>query len=160
MLWAIYFIRTRIIEVGRLQYEYITSNDNKNMIKIHIPRGKNLDILSVKKSLIDSQKQIEKIFNISDCEYICHSWLLSNQVYNIIDKNSNISMFHKLFTVKDGEDCIKDVLNFVYKLDRCDDYSLLLESTTLQRKIKEQLLECKKIYLGLGTLKRNDIRMP
>ncbi len=39
MLWAVYFIRVRIIEVDILQYEYSITDDNKQVIKIHIPRG-------------------------------------------------------------------------------------------------------------------------
>lgn len=153
MLWATYFIRARIIEVGRLQYEYTINNDSKIIIKIHIPRGNKLDILSVKKSINDSKRQLEKIFNISDYEYACSSWLLSNQIYEIINKDTNISIFHELFNVNDGEDCIKDILNFVYGLDECNNYSLLPEKTILQKKVKEELLNKKKFYLGLGTLK-------
>lgn len=155
MLWAIYFIRTRIIEVDRLQYECIINYDNENIIKIHILRDKKLDILSVKKSINDFRKQIEKIFGINKFKYMCNSWLLSNQLYKIINKNTNISMFHELFYVLDGEDCIKDILNFVYTLDQCEDYSLLPENTILQKKIKEELLKDNKFYLGLGILKTN-----
>ena len=71
----------------------------------------------------------------------------------MIDKNTNISQFHDLFKVKDGEDCEKDILNFVYRLDKCDDYSLLETDTTLQLQIKNYLKSGKKIYLGLGVLK-------
>lgn len=159
MLWATYFIRTQIIEVGRLQFQRILSNDNKNIIKIHIPKGEKLDILSVKKSINDSRKQIEKIFGINKFEYMCNSWLLSNQLYKIINKNTNISMFHELFDVRDGEECIKDILNFVYTLDKCEDYSLLPETTILQKEIKEELLKGDKFYLGLGILKINEVRI-
>ncbi len=153
MLWSIYFIRTRIIEVGRLQYEYTINDDNKATIKIHIPRGSKLDILSVKKSISDSKEQLKKMFNISNYDYVCNSWLLSNQIYEIIDKDTNISKFHELFNVQDGENCINDILNFVYELGECDNYSLLPENTILQKKVKEQLLNKKTFYLGLGILK-------
>ena len=43
MLWAVYFIRVRIIEIGRLQYEYESTEKNISIIKIHIPKGKKLD---------------------------------------------------------------------------------------------------------------------
>ena len=154
MLWAIYFIRLRIIEVGRLQYQYSITDDNKQVIKIHIPRGDKLDIYSVKKSINDSKQEIEKVFNVSNCEYVCNSWLLSNEIYDIIDKNSNIAKFHDLFNVEDGqEDCIDDILDFVFEIDKCNEYSLLSESTSLQRKVKEQLLEGISFYIGLGVLK-------
>ena len=45
MLWAIYLMRVKIIEVGRLQYEYFSTNENnESIIKIHIPRGEKLDV--------------------------------------------------------------------------------------------------------------------
>ena len=151
MLWAIYFIRVRIIEVGRLQFEQSTKDD-RAIIKIHIPKDNKLDIHSVKKSLNDSKIEIEKIFKLKNYQYICNSWLLSNQLYKIIDKDTNISKFHKLFNVDDGENCINDILNFVFEIDKCDNYSLLPEKTSLQKKIKEQLLNGKEFYLGLGIL--------
>ena len=153
MLWAIYFIRVRIIEVGRLQYQYSVTDDNKQVIKIHIPRGNRLDISSVKKSIDDSKQEIEKIFKVSNCEYICNSWLLSNQIHELVDKDTNIYKFQELFNVEDGENCINDILNFVYEIEKCDDYSLLPEHTKLQKIIKEQLLNGKEFYLGLGVLR-------
>lgn len=152
MLWGIYFIRGKIIEVGCLQFEY----EDKNNIKIHIPRNTNLNILEVKKSINDSKLEIEKIFKIKQFKYICNSWLLSNQVYILLDKNSNISLFHNLFEVTNGDNCIKDILNFVYGINGCNDYNDLSEQTTLQRKIKEELLDEKIFYLGLGVLKKEN----
>lgn len=153
MLWATYFIRLRIIEIGRLQYEYFIKDDNKQVIKIHIPRGKKLDMVSVRKSIDNSKKEILKIFKVNNCEYICNSWLLSNQIHELLDEDTNIYKFQELFNVKDGENCIKDILNFVYEIENCEDYLLLPEKTLLQRIIKEELLKGKDFYLGLGILK-------
>lgn len=153
MLWAIYFIRVRIIEVGRLQYQYSVTDDNKQVIKIHIPRGNKLDISSVRKSIDDSKQEIEKIFKVSNCEYICNSWLLSNQIHELVDKDTNIYKFQELFKVEDGESCIDDILNFVFETGKCDDYSLLPERTSLQKIVKEELLKGTGFYLGLGVLK-------
>ena len=96
---------------------------------------------------------MKKIYSIKNFKYICNSWLLSKQIYEIIDRNSNISKFYDLFDVTEGEECINDILNFVYGMDQCEDYSLLSENTTLQKKIKMQLLNENKFYLGMGVLK-------
>lgn len=153
MLWAIYFIRVRIIEVGRLQYQYSVTDDNKQVIKIHIPRGNKLDISSVRKSIDDSKQEIEKIFKVSNCEYICNSWLLSNQIHELVNKDTNIYKFQELFNVEDGESCIDDILNFVFETEKCDEYSLLSEKTSLQKIVKGELLKGIDFYLGLGVLK-------
>ena len=118
MLWATYFIRTRIIEIGSLQFEY----ENNKTIKIHIPKNTNLDIMKVKESINNSKIEINKIYEINNFTYICNSWLISNQLNNLISKNTNISKFYDLFEVKDGEDCINDILNFVYNLDYCNNF--------------------------------------
>lgn len=149
MLWAIYFIRTRIVEIGSLQFEY----DSNSIVKIHIPKNTNLNIFSVKESIKKATIEMKKIYSIKDFKYICNSWLLSKQIYEIIGKNSNISKFYDLFDVTEGEECINDILNFVYGIDECEDYSLLPTNTTLQSKIKNELLNGKIFYLGLGVLK-------
>lgn len=149
MLWSIYFIRTRIVEIGSLQFEY----DSNSIVKIHIPKNTNLNIFSVKESIKKATIEMKKIYSIKDFKYICNSWLLSKQIYEIIGKNSNISKFYDLFDVTEGEECINDILNFVYGIDECEDYSLLTTNTTLQSKIKNELLNGKIFYLGLGVLK-------
>ena len=154
MLWAIYFIRMRIIEVGRLQYEYYGQENGNNIIKIHIPKGNKLDILEVIKSLKISKNKLNEVFKINNLIYKCDSWLLSNQVFGLLDKDSNIYKFYRLFNVKDGKDCIKDILNFVYGVDICNDYSLLRDDTKLQKKIKVALLNNTKFKLGVGVLEK------
>jgi len=45
--------------------------------------------------------------------------------------------------VQDGPDAKKDILNFVFNMQKCDDYNNLLEDTSLQRLLKKQLLKNK-----------------
>ena len=151
MLWAIYFIRTRIVEIGRLQYEYYS----KNIIKIHIPGGFRLDYDAVIKSLIESKSILEKMYCMTDIKYICNSWLLSNQINKIIPTTSNIYKFYSLFDVKDGKTCVSDILNFLYGLKECDNYKNLQESTSLQKNIKYRLINNEAFLLGEGTLKNS-----
>lgn len=66
MLWGAYFINIRIIEVGRLQYEFCKVNPlnkkgYKKCIKIHIPSGEKLAEEQVKESIIKSKKTNIKI---------------------------------------------------------------------------------------------------
>lgn len=148
MIWAAYFINTKLIEVGRLQYEKC-----ENHIKIHIPSGEKLQIDKVLDSIKNSKQEIEKYFNIKNPEYRCDSWLLSNQINNIIDSNSNIAKFCNLFEVKDGLDATKDILNFVFNVQECSNYNDLVEDTSLQKLLKQQLLKNKEMKIGWGKLK-------
>lgn len=148
MIWAAYFINTKLIEVGRLQYEKC-----EDRIKIHIPPGEKLQIDKVLDSIKNSRQEIERYFNIKEPEYRCDSWLLSNQINDIIAKDSNIAKFYNLFDVKDGSDATKDILNFVFNVQECSNYNDLVENTSLQKLLKQQLLKNKEIKIGWGKLK-------
>lgn len=153
MLWAIYFIRIRLIEIGRLQYEYENTINGLSQIKIHIPSGNRLDIKMVIESINKSKNLLPKIFNIDNMEFLCNSWLLSNQLNELIDSNTNIYKFYQLFDVVDGDDCVDDILNFVYSLKECKNYNMLPEITNLQKLIKYNLINNKIFKLGMGKLK-------
>lgn len=154
MIWSAYFINTKLIEVGRLQYEKC-----ENHIKIHIPSGDKLEIEKVLKSIKKSKEEIEKYFDLKNPEYLCDSWLLSNQINSIIDSNSNIGKFYNLFEVQDGTDAKKDILNFVFNIQECDNYNNLLEDTSLQKLLKKQLIENKSIKIGCGKLKKRCLKL-
>ena len=85
-LWGIYFINIRLIEVGRLQYEYCNNKKGK-YIKIHIPKGDKLLYNEVLNSIKNSKKEIKKYFEIENYEYYCESWLLSKDITKILDVN-------------------------------------------------------------------------
>ena len=90
MLWAFYFIRVRIIEVGRLQYELLERTNDKSIIKIHIPGGNKLDFDKVMDSIELSKEKLKEVFHINNMVYKCNSWLLSNQLNKLIDKKKRM----------------------------------------------------------------------
>lgn len=158
MLWGAYFINIRIIEVGRLQYEFVrynllNENEYKECIKIHIPSGEKLLEKQVKESIIKSRQEILKYFNLENPDYYCSSWLLSPSINKILDKNSNIKKFYNMFEIVDEKDGLDDVLNFVFNVKEVIDYAELEEKTSLQKRIKEILLKNEKITIGVGILK-------
>lgn len=152
MLWGAYFINLRLIEVGRLQYEY----ENSSSIKIHIPATGKLYIDKVIGSLEESRFFIKKYFKAEKYNYYCNSWLLSKEIHNLVDKNSNIYKFYELFEITEGKSCVEDVLNFVYKTS-FKTYNELQEQTSLQRNIKKYLLDGNDIKLGQGILKKEKL---
>ena len=153
LLWGLYFINIRLIEVGRLQYEYY-NNQKGNFIKIHIPKGDKLLYNEVLNSIKNSKKEIERYFKLENCQYYCESWLLSKDITKLLDSNSNIAKFHQLFDITEGKDAIKDILNFVFDLQQIDSYYNLPERTSLQSKIKDLLINGKEIHIGIGKLKK------
>ena len=153
LVWGIYFIKIKLIEVGRLQYEYCNNKKGK-YIKIHIPKGDKLLYNEVLNSIKNSKKEIKKYFNIENYEYYCESWLLSKDITKLLDSNSNIAKFQQLFDITEGKDAIKDILNFVFDLQQIDSYYDLPEGTSLQSKIKDLLINEKEIHIGIGKLKK------
>ena len=159
MLWGAYFINLRIIEVGRLQYEFVRFNPSnekeyKECIKIHIPSGERLLESKVKESIIKSKKEIIKYFDLENPEYYCSSWLLSPSINKILDKSSNIKKFYNMFEIVDEKDGLEDILNFVFNVKEVIDYSELPENTFLQKKLREMLLKNEKPTVGIGILKQ------
>lgn len=152
MLWGLYFVRIKLIEVGRLQYGLSEEN-----IKIHIYGGSKLDYSEVIDSLKKSEEYIQRYFRIEKNDYYCNSWLLSKEVKELVDEDSNIAKFQSLFDIDEGEECLDDILNHVFGLSEIDDYHNLSEKTSLQRKIKEELLKGKKFHLGCGKLKKMSV---
>ena len=153
LLWGLYFINIRLIEVGRLQYEYF-NNNKEGYIKIHIPKGDKLLYNEVLNSIKNSKKEIKKYFKIENYEYYCESWLLSKDITKLLDGNSNIAKFQQLFDIIEGKNAIKDILNFVYGLQQINSYYDLPEKTSLQSKIKDLLINGKEIHIGIGKLKK------
>lgn len=153
MLWGVYYTRIDLVYVGRLQYQKYKVDGNKCIVKIHIPRDGKLNFDDVVKSINDSKFELKKFYGNYEFEYSCNSWLLSNQVYEIIDKDSNIARFRNLFDVQDRENCLEDILYFVFNSGLVSDYTVLQENTSLQRRIKQSLINGQVFYLGEGTLK-------
>lgn len=157
MLWASYFINLRIIEVGGFQYELVSENpitkEKEMCIKMHVPKGASLNEEDVRSSIRKSTYEIERYFNVKDINYYIESWLLSPEVLALLDDNSNILKFSKLFSIKSTGECTRDILDFVFNDVYIKDYNLLVCKTSLQVKLKSLLINKKEIHIGIGKLK-------
>ena len=160
MLWASYFINLRIIEVGGFQYELVSENpitkEKEECIKMHVPKGASLNEEDVRSSIRKSTYEIERYFNVKNINYYIESWLLSPEVLALLDDNSNILKFSKLFSIKSMGECTRDILDFVFNDVYIKDYNLLVCKTSLQVKLKSLLINKKEIHIGIGKLKQVD----
>ena len=157
MLWGAYLINIKIIEIGRLQYEHYKDSKDE-YIKIHIPPGDKMTYNALLQSLKQSKEYVKKYFKIDCCDYYCNSWLLSKQISTLLDENANINQFQSLFEIKEGPNCIKDILNYVYQKNEIDDYKNLDELTSLQKSVKRYLLNGNAINIGIGKLKKEHLK--
>lgn len=169
MVWGAYFMRGLLIQVGRLQYEYpsqpprilkehLWDFNNSHYVAIHIPAGTKLEEKEVSKSLIDIKKELKRInpdIEIEAVKYYTYTWLLCNELDDILTKESNILKFKNRFDIILQTENIRDFLHFVFQENRRVDYHELREDTILQKRLKEELLKRTKLHIGLGVLKEN-----
>lgn len=163
MVWLSIFMKCNIIEVGRLQYNYhpfadIKCLDNKkHHIELHIPSGNSLNIQDVKKSLADAPKYIYPYFELDlskPLEFYVQSWLFSPELKYFLNDDSNILHFQKLFDIVQYHENLKDFMLFVFNThDIPKDFSSLECKTSLQKNMKNYLLEGNKLHIGTAILK-------
>lgn len=91
-LWVANSIKGNIFRLGRLQFE---PDAVGNIVHIHIPEGKKLDIDDCKRSIILAGKIFSEY---KECD--CSSWLLSPNILPLLDEDSGIRKFQSLFNIE------------------------------------------------------------
>lgn len=155
MEWGSRFIRGEIVQIGILQYEFKRKYlENEDVIFIHIPRCNNFTKDNIDESLNNKNKVFD-YFNVpKDIKFVCNSWLLSPELKQILNKDSNILYFQNKFNVFYTEENKKDFLKFIFNEPfNVDNYNNLEENTSLQKYIKNKLINEEKLHIGLGILK-------
>lgn len=158
--WGNIFVNAHIYEIGRLQfevnrYEYKIENFDMNdefCVDVHIPRGDKLDNYLVEESLKTAQNILPQIYKElpQKPKLFLFSWLLSKEVNDLLPKNSNIKMFSERFNVIKTWSC-SSLNHFLFnKYDW--DVKNFPENTSLQKIIKQKLLNDEKFHDAIGVL--------
>lgn len=142
-----------LFRIGELEYE-MKSFKNKNVISVHIPS----DSIFTEEKCNDSFNQaklfFKKFFNeFENVDYICESWLMMPDLKLFLRDDSNIVKFQNRFEIKEIYYDDKEFLQWVFKKKNCD-IKDLPEKTSLQRKLKQHLLNGGKFGAALGILKK------
>ena len=125
-------------------------------ITIHIPASGKFDAESVQASIRDSREQILKYFKGKipvPFIYACYSWMISPDLRDILNPESNLIKFLDLFRVVERKANVSGFLTFVFKAADCKDYSTLPEDSSLQRALKKYLVEGRPLHQGVGVVK-------
>lgn len=165
MIWGSFFIKGNLIQIGRLQYEIGVKNFDKldkyfkekhKYIYIHIPRDKDLNEKDIDDSLNNVHNYIKKYYpelKKDKLAYYTQSWLLSPEVKDILPNDSNIVKFQNKFNIVKYEENINDFLDFVFNEPFENvNYNNLQETTTLQKGLKQMIIDKKTLHLGLGII--------
>ena len=140
--WFYRHIDMILFRFGRLQFESMGEE-----INIHIPQGCPLIWEDCEKSI-----EIAKKYFGDNKKFVCHSWLLYPGLDDVIDKNSNIGKFRSHFKVlkTDFNEREAEWRVFGKVLKNVSDYP---EETSLQKRIKQYLLNGKTLGNGWAVLK-------
>lgn len=155
MEWGSRFIRGEIVQIGILQYEFKRKYLNdEDAIFIHIPKSNNFTKNNIEESL-NSKNRIFDYFKVSkDIKFVSYTWLLSPELKSILNDDSNILYFQSKFDLIYTKENEKDFLKFIFNEPfGVDNYNNLEENTSLQKYIKNKLINEEKLHIGLGILK-------
>ena len=158
--WGNIFVNAHIYEIGRLQfevnkYEYnIEDFDMKDefCVDVHIPRGGKLDNYWVEESLNTAKTILSQIYKElpQKPKFFLFSWLLSREVNDLLPADSNIKKFSARFNII--KNCTSSSLNH-FLFNKYDwNIKNFPEYTSLQKIIKQKLLEGESFYDAIGVL--------
>lgn len=149
--WAWRATSLRLFRIGALEYELISGE--KRALSLHIPSDASLDPEACR----SSHERARAFFAAHFPAYqrapvVCESWLLHPVLRDLLGKESNIVRFRSLFDIARVDEDDHSYRAFVFR--RTDgniaDYP---EKTTLQRRLKEHLLQGGRMGSALGIWK-------
>ena len=142
-----------LFRIGILEYEF-KQIEGKEMISIHIPS----DVVFTEENLDYTIQAAREFIKCSYPKYVCapmfcDSWLMAPKLRALLPDTAGIIRFQNRFTVvkeeSDSDDCVK-------WLFRCGEQILVSEypeDTSLQRTVKQLMLEGGHLGAGYGILK-------
>lgn len=142
--WLRLHLQMKLFQIGRLQYEVVRNEET--VLNLHIPQGEPLDY----DKCVASLQAAGAFFHHDFKEIVCHSWLLSPALREILEEDSNIIRFQSLFTVYrlDTESREAEERTFHNRLQ--EDPNRYPETTRLQKAMKEYLCKGGRIGSGYG----------
>lgn len=127
--------------------------NQEKMVSIHIPSDAILTEYNCKSSLKMAKDFFEKYAaEYANVPYICHSWLLSPALKELLPESSNILKFQNLFTITETNKTAADFMMWIFKKPDIP-VENLPEETSLQRNVKEYLMTGGQIGEGKGYIK-------
>lgn len=141
-----------IYRIGELEYELL-EKDGKGLVDIHIPSDAELERGALSLSLREAAAFLkEKYPTYAEADIVCHSWLLSPTLKEVLPAKSRILIFQEFFDLTETEqDC--GFMEWIFK--RTDlPLEELPENTSLQRNLKKYLQSGGKVRDAKGILKQ------
>ncbi len=161
--WLSYHLKAKLFKLGRLQFCFSNSYEfpkigvkkGDAVVDTHIPAAGPLDIKECQKSFDFAREFFAKYFPEKEWKvFTCHSWLLGEDLKELLNENSNILKFQKLFTI-DSQHETDSILSYTFrwkiKREEINDVEV---SSPFTQKIKEKALSGGVFHGGLGYIIR------
>ena len=150
--WTTRQVSCRLFRIGQLEYE-LSELNGEPIVSLHIPTDVDLRPEILRPSMRAGLAEFYRLFpSYQGKPVYCHSWLMAPMLRDFLPEDSNILRFQELFDVTADTVPGKDILLWVFKNPRLprEDYP---EKTSLQRKLKQFLLEGGQFLEGKGWLR-------
>ncbi|MBO5166631.1 MAG: DUF5596 domain-containing protein [Lachnospiraceae bacterium] len=144
-----------LFRIGELEYEFVdaTGRYKRKVIDMHIPSDAVLVRENCHLSYMGARTFIAKHFpEHTGEEFVCCSWLLSPALEELLSENARINCFRKEFEITEWEKDSTEFLQWVFKREDIP-IAELPEDTSLQRRMKQYLLQGGKVGEAMGRLK-------
>ncbi|MGI5894485.1 MAG: acyltransferase domain-containing protein [Candidatus Merdivicinus sp.] len=142
--WLQNHLDLKLFRLGRLQFEPVV-NEGRIALNVHIPQGEPL----VYEACRESYRQAYAFYHGMTDRFVCHSWLLSPVLQELLPESSNIVRFQKDFEIThydpNDRQCEERVFGEI-----SDDYGSYPQKTSLQRAVREKLLRGEPIGAAQG----------
>ena len=149
--WATRQIAMQLLRIGQLEYE-MDEIDGEKVISLHIPSDASLKKEGLRKSYEEARVFFDTKFpEYKSARMVCHSWLLSPALKDVLPEGSNILNFQKNYVIESAEYEQMDCLEWVFKNPKME-LKDLPENTSLQRNLKKYLLDGKNVGTAFGHL--------
>lgn len=156
--WVANTFLLKVFRLGRLQFEPSVLEEavleypaGTPVLEVHIPAGEPLEEAAVMEALNKAPAFFRTHFHREFSLFRCHSWLLCPQLKTLLPESSRILRFQNLFTVY-GEDTERQAEERVFGC-LTPDAARYPEQTSLQKTMKQALLEGKTFGMGMGIRK-------
>lgn len=150
--WTWRQISMRLFRIGALEYEF-AEHEGGNAIAIHIPSDADLSWEAVEDSLKQAGLFFQAYYPEYEYEkYTCDSWLLSPALQPFLASDSHILSFRNRFTILREENESRDYMEWLFRVPADTAYEKLPEETSLQRQVKELLLQGRNTGTAYGMM--------
>ncbi len=154
--WTVRQIAMHLFRIEELEYELDLRN-NQKIISIHIPSDADITLEKLRSSYEAAKRFLYQFYpEFCEVDMMCETWMLSRSLPELLPATSKILGFQQSFRLIEENPEAKDYLEWVYKLggsakDNCK-LTELPEQTTLQKNMKQYLLDGGKVGIVIGVL--------